>query len=148
VPTKPYNWQYDASGVAVQRPFSNFPIVVLELESQRQFPVPFDIKDRVVRNLRLKDQTLIIEWAERDPYHALNDSEEVHRHFISCCDVKAELTPSDATPSRRSIIFRGEWKLYFLGLPLNHQDRFFSTHIKDQYSVYLWKPNRSMYTRD
>jgi hypothetical protein len=148
VPAQPYTWQYDGSKMPVQSPSSIFPIMVLDLESQRAFPVPFDINDRVVRNLRLKNQTLIVEWAEKDPYHALNDSEDVHRHFVSCYDVKLESTPSDATAFRWSVVFRSEWKLHFLGLPLNHRDRFFSTHTKDHYAVYLWQPNRSMYTGD
>ncbi|KAI5865045.1 hypothetical protein GGS23DRAFT_557449 [Durotheca rogersii] len=41
------------------------------------------------------------------------------------------------------ITFRSEWKIHFLGLPLNGQDRFFSAHTATHYALYLWQPNRS-----
>lgn len=44
--------------------------------------------------------------------------------------------------------FRNEWKIHFLGLPLNSRDRFFSTHTKANYSLYLWQPNRSAWGED
>ena len=88
-----------------------------------------------------------------DAFHRLNESEQVHRHFATCFDVISEgceyahgVLPS---PDRRwTIAFRNEWKLHFLGLPLNTRDRFFSTHNKQHYSIYFWQPNRSMYTGD
>jgi hypothetical protein len=147
-PGRPFNFAYDAAEVPMHSPSTNFAIIVLDLKSQHGVQVPFDVKDRVVRNLRLKDRTLIIEWAEKAPYHALNDSEVVHRHFATCYDVKPHPTSSGGTACRWTVTFRSEWKLHFLGLPLNHQDRFFSTHTKDHYAVYLWQPNRSMYTGD
>jgi len=148
VPAKPFSFDYDAAEVPMLSPSSDFPIMMLDVESRRGAQVPFDIKERVVRNLRLSDRTLIIEWAEKDPYHALNDSEYVHRHFASCYDIKPKPDVTDATACRWTVTFRSEWKLHFLGLPLNHKDRFFSTHTKGHYAVYLWQPNRSMYTGD
>jgi F-box domain len=134
------------------------PLVVLDIETEKSFPVPFDITGKILRNLRLKDRTLVIEWAEKDPFHDLNDSEKVHRHFATCFDVQplADWSgmPSDPTPNPNAystswvITLRSEWKMHFLGLPLNQHDRFFSTHTSIHYAVYFWQPNRSMYTGD
>lgn len=148
IPTKPFAFGYDPAAILKGSPPASFAIMMLDLKSQYGVEVPFHLKDRVVRNLRLKDQTLIIEWAEMEYYHALNDSENVHRHFVTCYDIKPQPCFSGATACRRTVTFRSEWKLHFLGLPLNAQDRFYSTHTKDHYAVYLWQPNRSMYTGD
>jgi F-box domain len=148
VPESPLAFDYDVTERASHSPSAKFAIMVLDLAFQRGCQIPFDIKDKVVRNIRLKSRTLIIEWAEQDPYHALNDSEYVHRHFASCYDVTPQTRPRDGRACAWTVTFRSEWKLHFLGLPLNQRDRFFSTHTKDHYAIYLWQPNRSMYTGD
>jgi F-box domain len=148
VPTKPFVFDYDAAELPVPTTSSHLAIMVFDLEAQRGVQVPFDIKDKVVRNFRLKDRTLIIEWAEKKPYHALNDLEYVHRHFASCYDIRSQAHSGVAKCCRWTVTLRSEWKLHFLGLPLNTCDRFFSTHTKDHYAIYLWQPNRSMYTGD
>jgi len=95
--------------------------------------------------VRLSCHTLIVEWAERDPFHSLNDMEQVNRHFASCYDVIA----SASKPTLYSVVHRNEFKLHFLGLPLlSSRDRFFSTHTQHHYAIYFWQPNRSMYTGD
>ena len=43
---------------------------------------------------------------------------------------------------------RNEWKIHFLGIPLNNRDRFFSTHNSKHYAMYLWQPNRSAWGED
>jgi hypothetical protein len=43
---------------------------------------------------------------------------------------------------------RNEWKIMFLGHPLGERDRFFSTHSNSHYEIYVWQPNRSLYTAD
>ena len=128
----------------------HFALVLLDLESGKTFSVPFDLTKRVIRNFRLKDRTLVIEWAEQEPFHALNDSEKVHRHFASCYDVVLDVAPSgsDTTTREWTVPFRSEWKLHFLGLPLNSRDRFFSIHNETHYAIFIWQPNRSMYTGD
>ncbi|KAK1834689.1 hypothetical protein QBC39DRAFT_395662 [Podospora conica] len=100
-------------------------------------PVPFDVRHKHIRRVRLAHSVLIFEWAEENPYHQLNDREFVHRHFVTAFDV----SPSSAT-------FRSEWKLHFLGLPLNRSDRFLSSHNLTHYAAYLWQPNRSLYNDD
>lgn len=147
-PGKPLQFGYDGHANSNQNGSANFAIMVLDLESQHRYQVPFDIVGRVVRNFRLNDRTLIIEWAEADAYHALNDLEYVHRHFASCYDVQKLPKSAGASCCTWTVTFRSEWKLHFLGLPLNSRDRFFSTHTKNHYAIYLWQPNRSMYTGD
>src|SRR5699024_8326598 len=72
----------------------------------------------------------------------LNDSDGVHRHFASSFDVE-----EDSTGGWR-VIPRNEWKIMFLGHPLSERDRFFSSHSKTHYVIYIWQPNRSLYTAD
>jgi hypothetical protein len=147
-PRKPYIFDHEEAQQPSANATANFAIMVLDLESQHGVQVPFDLDGKVVRNLRLKDRTLIIEWAEKDPFHALNDSEYVHRHFASAYDIAPNTHCQGETKGGWTITFRSEWKLHFLGLPLNNRDRFFSTHTKNHYAVYFWQPNRSMYTGD
>jgi hypothetical protein len=119
-------------------------LVLVDLETEAQYPIPFDLTKRVIRNFRLKDRILIIEWAEDTSFHALNDLERVHRHYASCYDV--DLDSSDTRMRKWTINFRSEYKLHFLGLPINSRDRFFSVHTRTHYLIYFWQPNRSMYT--
>ena len=116
---------------------------LLDLTACRELEVPFPISGKVLRNVRLSCDTLIVEWAERDPFHSLNDMEQVNRHFVSCYDIQR-----DAVGATSAIDFRSEFKIHFLGLPLNSRDRFFSTHNATHYAVYFFQPNRSMYTGD
>lgn len=144
-------WSYD-DGLLVYAPEQLPPdaprtyiLALLDLSTGFHFSVPFDITSRIVRNVRLSCNTLIVEWAERDPFHSLNDMEQVNRHFATCYDV----IPSSSKPTTYSIIHRNEFKLHFLGLPLlSNRDRFFSTHTQKHYAIYFWQPNRSMYTGD
>ncbi|EAA36172.2 hypothetical protein GE21DRAFT_2276 [Neurospora crassa] len=110
-----------------------------------QIPVPFDVRRKHIRRVRLAQGVLIFEWAEEHPYHQLNDREVVHRHFVTTFDVVRTPSPSAWT---WTIQFRSEWKLHFLGLPINRSDRFFSAHTATHYAVYFWQPNRSLYQDD
>ncbi|KAK3395615.1 hypothetical protein B0T20DRAFT_419344 [Sordaria brevicollis] len=110
-----------------------------------QIPVPFDVRRKHIRRVRLAQGVLIFEWAEEHPYHQLNDREVVHRHFVTAFDVIRTPTSSAWT---WTIQFRSEWKLHFLGLPMNRSDRFFSAHTATHYAVYFWQPNRSLYQDD
>ncbi|KAK0632806.1 hypothetical protein B0T14DRAFT_560459 [Immersiella caudata] len=117
---------------------------VLDLLSRSTVPVPFDVRQKHIRRVRLAQGVLILEWAEALPYHQLNDREVVHRHFVTAFDVFR--APSDTETF--NVKFRSEWKLHFLGLPLNRSDRFFSAHTAKHYAVYFWQPNRSLYQDD
>ncbi|KXX77917.1 hypothetical protein MMYC01_205030 [Madurella mycetomatis] len=112
---------------------------IVDLFTGQSFPVPFDVRSKHIRRARLAQGVLIFEWAEALPYHQLNDREVVHRHFVTALDVIRQ--PS----ATWKIEFRSEWKLHFLGLPLNRSDRFFSAHTATHYAAYFWQPNRSLY---
>jgi hypothetical protein len=123
-------------------------LALLDLNSNLTFTVPFDISSKVIRNIRLQHRTLIVEWAERDPFHNLNDMEQVNRHFASCFDVLLSSSTTCDHQPHWVVKLRSEFKLHFLGLPLNSRDRFFSTHNNTYYAVYFFQPNRSMYSGD
>ncbi|KAL2271221.1 hypothetical protein VTJ83DRAFT_592 [Remersonia thermophila] len=120
---------------------------VVDLASGASVPVPWDVRSKHIRRVRLAQGVLIFEWAEALPHHQLNDRELVHRHFATAFDLLR--TPrSAAAGSPWAVEFRSEWKLHFLGLPLNRSDRFFSAHTATHYAVYFWQPNRSLYQDD
>lgn len=144
---RPTLWTYD-DGLLVYAPAQcidddGFPHILslIDVATGDRYPIPFDIRGKIIRNIRLKDATLVVEWAEKDPFHNLNAMEQVNRHFANCFDVKK-------IGDDWSITWRSEWKMHFLGLPPNYHDRFFSTHNSHYYAVYFWQPNRSMYTGD
>lgn len=126
-----------------------------DLETQQRSTIAFDVSDKTVRRIRLACGVLIIEWCEREPYHQLNDRETVYRHFATAFDVERCAPRSSSRSPRFSVVrstsdspiwtvtFRSEWKIHFLGLPLNRHDRFFSAHTATHYALYLWQPNRS-----
>ncbi|KAM7223261.1 hypothetical protein V8F06_001474 [Rhypophila decipiens] len=129
---------------------------VLDLSTGTQVSVPFDVRQKHIRRVRLAQGVLVVEWAEALPYHQLNDREVVHRHFVTAFDVvrlpsdpdRACGAPDATTGWTWTVKLRSEWKLHFLGLPLNRSDRFFSAHTATHYAVYFWQPNRSLYQDD
>ena len=125
----------------------------LDLATGERVPVPFDVRGKYIRRVRLAQGVLIFEFSEAQPYHQLNDREVVHRHFVAAFDVVR--LPAGASSSSSfgqswtwTVRFRSEWKLHFLGLPINRSDRFFSAHTATHYAVYFWQPNRSLYQDD
>lgn len=125
-----------------------YPWRLLDLETGEEVEVAFPHDDeRVVRRVRLTAGVLVFEWCERLAYHQLNDREECHRHYITAFDLVRSEHDSSSTTEWETIQ-RAEWKLHFLGLPLNHTDRFFSTHTATHYAVYVWQPNRSPWGED
>lgn len=135
-------WTYE-DGLVVYPSADDRCLVLMDMESERKFMVPFIPTGKVVRRVRLQKRVLVVEWAEPKAFHWLNDSDGVHRHFASSYDVRKDLS-SDGW----SVVFRNEWKIMFLGHPLSERDRFFSTHSKTHYVIYTWQPNRSLYTAD
>lgn len=135
-----------------------YPWRLLDLETGEEVEVafPHDGNERIVRRVRLAAGVLVFEWCERLAYHQLNDREECHRHYVTAFDVVRIRSSSSSRPAndddsathRWETIQRAEWKLHFLGLPLNHTDRFFSTHTATHYAVYVWQPNRSPWGED
>ncbi|KAI9931597.1 hypothetical protein ASPWEDRAFT_37571 [Aspergillus wentii DTO 134E9] len=133
-------WTYE-DGLLVYPSADDQYLVLLDLDSDRRFVVPFIITGKVIRRIRLQKRLLVVEWAEPKAFHWLNDSDGVHRHFASSFEVTKG-------PSGCSVTFRNEWKIMFLGHPLSERDRFYSTHTDTHYAIYVWQPNRSLYTAD
>ena len=120
---------------------------LLDIESNTTAIVPFEFVHRIVRRVRLQHNLLIIEWAEKEPYHNLNDHEQVHRHFATAFDV-VPIEGCFPWLSRWNVTYRSEWKLHYLGFPLNQRDVWFSTHSSTYYAIYIWQPNRSAWGED
>lgn len=133
-------WTYE-DGLLVYPSADHHCLVLLDLNEDRRFMVPFIIAGKVVRRIRLQKRLLVVEWAEPKAFHWLNDSDGVHRHFASSYEVTRSVTGW-------SIAFRNEWKIMFLGHPLSERDRFYSSHTNTHYVIYIWQPNRSLYTAD
>lgn len=138
-------WTYE-DGLLVFPSADHWMLMLVDLSSDKQFLVPFVLDGRVIRRVRLQKRLLVVEWAEPKAFHWLNESDGVHRHFASSFDV----IPSDNydRDGRWHIIPRNEWKIMFLGHPLSERDRFFSAHSNTHYVIYIWQPNRSLYTAD
>ncbi|KAA8643530.1 F-box protein [Aspergillus tanneri] len=133
-------WTYE-DGLLVY-PSANYScLVLMDLKSNGDFIVPFVITGKVIRRIRMQRRVLVVEWAEPKAFHWLNDSDGVHRHFASSFDV-------NQASNGWTITFRNEWKIMFLGHPLSERDKFYSTHSQTHYAIYIWQPNRSLYTAD
>ncbi|TGJ88224.1 hypothetical protein E0Z10_g543 [Xylaria hypoxylon] len=113
--------------------------IAYDLETSRRFSVPFDGTDKIVRRLRLAHSILVIEWCEREP-RELFTRKEIHRHFVTAFDVRRPTESASVGPQDLwEIRFRSEWEIHNLGLPVNRQNRFFSTHTAAHYALYLWQ---------
>lgn len=115
-------------------------IEILDLNNGNVGIVPFELHGKIIRTLKLKERTLIVEWAEKEPFHDLNMVDKVHRHFSTCFGVSDD--------EQLEVTFRSEWRIHFLGFPLTSRDYFFSTHTSRHYALYYWQPNRSLWTGD
>ncbi|KAL9134952.1 MAG: hypothetical protein Q9175_003861 [Cornicularia normoerica] len=135
-------WTYDSGLLVYPDMIETQAYVLLDIEQDTISVVPFDNKDRIVRRIRLKHNLLVFEWAEKEPYHKLNELEEVHRHYVTAFDVQSAKA-SFPWLSQWNVMFRCEWKLHYLGFPLSAQDTWFSDHSTTHYAVYIWQTNRS-----
>ncbi|RJE22215.1 F-box domain protein [Aspergillus sclerotialis] len=133
-------WTYE-DGLLVYASADDRCLVLADLKEDRRFMIPFLIPGKVIRRIRLQNKLLVVEWAEPKAFHWLNDSDGVHRHFASSYDITQ-------SPRGWDITFRNEWKIMFLGHPLSERDRFYSSHSNTHYAIYIWQPNRSLYTAD
>lgn len=133
-------WTYE-DGVVVYPSADNHCLILMDLNEGRSFMIPFIITGKVIRRIRLQKRLLVVEWAEPKAFHWLNDSDGVHRHFASSFEIARGETGWDIAP-------RNEWKIMFLGHPLSERDRFYSAHTNTHYVIYIWQPNRSLYTAD
>ena len=135
-------WTYD-SGLLVYADMTAIQTyILLDIQQDTTSIVPFDMRDRIVRRIRLKHNLLVFEWAEEQPYHKLNELEDVHRHYVTVFDVHPARNAFPWLP-QWNITFRHEWKMHYLGFPLSAQDTWLSDHSTTHYVVYIWQTNRS-----
>ena len=139
-------WTYD-SGLLVYADVSIAAYTVLDLEADSASIVPFDIEHCIVRRLRLKKRVLVIEWAEAKPYHQINGTEQVHRHYVSVFDI-VPVTGNLPWLPRWNVVFRNEWNLHYLGFPLLGFDIWLSSHSETHFAAYFWLRNRSAWGED
>ncbi|KAI9720070.1 MAG: hypothetical protein M1812_003197 [Candelaria pacifica] len=139
-------WTYE-DGLIIFPERGTCDLVLFDLTIQQSFKVPFDVSEKIIRRVRLQKKLLVIEWAEFSAFHKLNETDHVHRHFASLFDIRRHVSRGDGTSSWQ-LLFRSEFKIHFLGFPLNVRDRFFSTHSASHYAVYVWQPNRSAWGED
>ncbi|KAJ0295208.1 hypothetical protein CBS470a_000256 [Colletotrichum nupharicola] len=139
-----------SDGIIIYPAPSSPPVLkALDLSSNSETTVPFDWSSKIVRRVRLSHHILVIEWAEEDGSHPLNDSETAHRHFASAFTVTTTSSPLHPSASSPPIVeFRSEWKIHYLGLPLSPSDRLFSTHNATHYALYAHQPTRSPWGED
>ncbi|KAE8447632.1 hypothetical protein EG329_010603 [Mollisiaceae sp. DMI_Dod_QoI] len=134
-------WTYE-DGILIFPSAEMQSYVLYDLAAGTFSEVGFESEGKIVRRIRLCQRVLVVEWCEEDAYHQLNENEMVFRHFATAFDINQDLNGKWRT------VFRNEWKIHFLGFPLNSRDRFFSTHDKIHYAIYLWQPNRSAWGED
>jgi hypothetical protein len=134
-------WTYDL-GLLVYPSTERQDYMLYDLSARTFHAILFDPTGKFIRRIRLSNRVLVIEWCEDEPYHQLNESEFVHRHFATAWDIV--LDPLGNWTSR----FRSEWQIHFLGLPINYVDRFYSCHNSTHYALYLWQPNRGAWGED
>ncbi|KAH8700620.1 F-box domain protein [Talaromyces proteolyticus] len=133
-------WTYE-KGLLVFPNKDEGGLTLLDLETENTFMIPFVTAQKVIRRIRLQDRLLVVEWAEYEAFHWLNDRDKVHRHYATSFDIVQVGHGWDIT-------LRNEWKIMFLGHPLGDRDRFYSTHSSSHYAIYVWQPNRSLYTAE
>ncbi|KAF9879911.1 hypothetical protein CkaCkLH20_02722 [Colletotrichum karsti] len=146
------SWTYDDGILVYPRPSSNpVPSIfkALDLFSGLETTIPFACTFKIVRRLRLCHSVLIIEWAEAEGSHPLNDLDIAHRHFATAFTVHRTSSPLISTSSSPpEVTFRSEWKIHYLGLPLTPSDRLVSTHNATHYALYAHQPTRSPWGED
>ncbi|KAL7946349.1 hypothetical protein V8C42DRAFT_320335 [Trichoderma barbatum] len=132
-----------------------------DLETGIEVDVPFDMRGKVVRRVRMSHGIFLIEWCDQEPSHVVNGAEPVYRHYATAYTVRRIGSWDGVIPWRHdggdaasaptyswAFEFRCECKIHHLGLPVSHQDRFFSTHNATHYAVYTWQPTRSAWDDD
>ncbi|KAF4627368.1 hypothetical protein G7Y89_g10787 [Cudoniella acicularis] len=134
-------WTYD-EGILVFPSTELQQYAIYDLNAGTLSQIDIESEKKTVRRIRLIEKVLVVEWCEPEAYHQLNENETVHRHFATAYDVRQD------DEGRWNAIFRNEWKIHFLGMPLNSRDRFFSSHTSTHYALYLWQPNRSAWGED
>ncbi|OAA73282.1 F-box domain, cyclin-like protein [Cordyceps fumosorosea ARSEF 2679] len=161
-------WACDATAGLLVHPVEGWRYVLRDVDSGCTWPVPFGTVNRLVRRVRLAHGLLVFEWCEKQP---VGEEDDAHRHFATAYDVRRMGRPDGVGVGREdelytlrryrkvrrddeaevdecAVTFRCEWKIHSLGIPLRHQDRFFSAHNSTHYVVYIWQSSRSPWGED
>lgn len=133
-------WTYE-DGLLVYPSEEHRSLLLMDLDTDSTYVVPFSIGNKVIRRIRLQDKLLVIEWAHHNVFHWLDDDGGLHYHFASSFDIQ----PAEGG---WNVTFRNEWQIMLLGHSLSKKDRFFSSHNNTHYVIYAWQPIRSPYTAD
>ena len=138
-------WTYDSGLLVYPDVAETQAYVLLDIEKDTLSIVPFDMKDRIVKRLRLKHNLLVFEWTGKGPHHVLDAFEDIYRHYVTAFDVSSA---KDSLPwlAQWKITFRSEWNLDHLGLSM--QDRWFSDHSASHFAVYIWQMSRAAWAGD
>ncbi|OTA07431.1 hypothetical protein A9Z42_0083250 [Trichoderma parareesei] len=138
-----------------------------DLQTGREVDVPFDLRGRIVRRVRISHGVLVFEWCEQEPLSSspplvvgneTTTTERVHRHYATAYSVRRRGSWDGVIPRRHTdagvahdgssemptcsweFELRCEFEIHPVGLSLDHHDRFFSTHNATHYAVYTWQP--------
>lgn len=124
-----------------------------DLETGEEVGVPFDMRGKVVRRLRISHGILVMEWCEQEASHVLSEAGPRYRHYATAYTVRRVGSWDGVIPRRHggdvtltptstwNFEFRCECEIHPFGLPVSHRDRFFSTHNATHYAVYTWEPS-------
>ncbi|TFB04815.1 hypothetical protein CCMA1212_002710 [Trichoderma ghanense] len=125
-----------------------------DLQTGREVDVPFDLRGKIVRRVRVSHGVLVFEWCEQEALSYNNplvadEAKRVHRHYATAYSVRTAGSWDGVIPRRHvggvgdassetpaytwEFELRCEFEIHPVGLSLNHQDRFFSTHNATHY---------------
>lgn len=80
-------WTYD-KGLLIYPCTKSQRYMLYDLESEEvRGEIAWQPEGKIMRRMSLKDNVLIVEWCEQDPYHQLNENEVVYRHFATAYDL-------------------------------------------------------------
>ncbi|GFP53861.1 hypothetical protein ACSS6W_001489 [Trichoderma asperelloides] len=124
-----------------------------DLATGVEFRVPFKLKGRIVRRVRLSHGILAIEWCPKVGCVPFGGIVPFHRHYAILYDVRRAGSWDGVIPQRPTagvatpgyswkFDLRSEFEIHHTGLPVNSTDRFFSTHNATHYAVYVWQTTR------
>lgn len=124
-----------------------------DLATGVEFRVPFKMKGRIVRRVRLSHGILAIEWCPKVGSVPFGGTVPFHRHYAILYDIRRAGSWDGVIPQRPAadgalpgyswkVELRSEFEICHIGLPVNRTDRFFSTHNATHYAVYVWQTTR------
>ncbi len=133
------------------------PLRIWHLDARTAHRVPFDVRGRIIRRLRLAHGLLAIEWASKKPMPGRFSSSTAppHPHYATLFEITvsggvAASSPESSGPAGRAtssnsptplvcelrIKMRGTVKIMEAGLPLGYTNRYFTAHTATHYVLY------------